>query len=232
MLKFMDLPTRRVLNGLEPAGYARLNVVPKNGRLRMNNQNNTFAPSIRATKAASFGNSSIDQRILDFVKRLPTPSPGFNEDVFYLKGSTLLEDIIGDLLKSHGITPARATFDEKIKALKAIPMRPIPNKAVRALHSFRRARNEYVHHTWVTPKGKRIESRYIASVEKACRYDGQKLFPVLNRENQRQWRLYFATTILWEIIKNLAKPNDDFYPTRELLNALCIELQNSLSRSS
>lgn len=169
----------------------------------------------------------IDQRILDFVKRLPTPSSTFNEDVFYLKGSTLLEDIIHDLLSSRGIT-APGTFDGKIKVLKGIPNRPIPNKAIRALHSFRRARNEYIHNTWVTAKGKRIEKRYIASVEKACKYDGRVLFPMLNRKNQRQWRLYFATTILWEMIKKLAKPNDDFYPTRELLNAYCIELQNAI----
>jgi hypothetical protein len=173
----------------------------------------------------------MDQRIFDFVKRLPTPSLKFNEDLFYLKGSTILEDIIGDLLVSRGMPPPK-TFDEKIKALKNIPERPVPNKAVRALHSFRRARNEFVHNTWATPKGKRIERRFIASIEKACRYSGPKMFPMSNRENQHQWRLYFATTILWEGLKSLAKPSDDFYPTRELLNAFCVELQNSVGGNS
>lgn len=166
----------------------------------------------------------MDQRFLDYVEVIPTPGPKFNIDQFYAKGSTALEDLISEYLAKKSIN-VPSGFDRKIRTLKAIPDRPVSNKLVRALHSYRRARNECLHNTRVTSKGKKIERRFIASIERYCHYAGRKLFPFGCPKNQHQWRLYYAYTVVWEKLVRLSKPNEDFYPTREMLNGILVQLQ-------
>ncbi len=166
----------------------------------------------------------MDQRFLDYAEVIPTPGPKFNIDQFYAKGASALEDLIGEYLLKRGIK-VPGSFDRKIRALKAVPDRAVSNKLVRALHSYRRARNEYLHNTRTTSKGIKIERRFMASIEKACHYTGRKLFPVDCSKNQHQWRLYYAYTVVWENLVRLSKPDDDFYPTREILNGILVQLQ-------
>lgn len=173
----------------------------------------------------------MDQRVLDYAEMIPSPGPKFNICEFYIKAAISLDNLIGEYLQSMGIVNI-PSLDKKIKTLKLLDNRSISNKVVRALHSFRRARNEYAHNMRVSSKAIKIERRFISTVEKACKYNGRELFPVSCHENLRQLRLYYAYKIVWENIKKLAKPKDDFYPTREILNAMLVALQNTVRENS
>jgi hypothetical protein len=167
----------------------------------------------------------MDKRILDYVEILPTPGPKFNENLFFLKGAPIIEDLICDILKDHE-NPKSLTFSKKILALKGLGNRAALNRLTKSLHVFRQCRNEYAHNTRTTKTAKRREKRFINRVEKAGKYNGIN-FPIPHKENKRQWRLYLAYSVVWENLFHMARPNEEFYPIREMLNAMIVAVENA-----
>ena len=147
--------------------------------------------------------------MLDFTQCLPTPGPNFNSKQFFIDAALLVEKNLDMYLNAKGLSP-KGDLHQKLMRSKRASESAYPVKLWKLINVIKNARNEYAHNLRLTTKAKRLERKFVYMVEKANKYNGLHVFAVSNHENRRQWRLYFAFTMVYDFLCRINGASDDF----------------------
>lgn len=142
----------------------------------------------------------------DFLLFVPSPNKDFDEHSFFTKFPLLIEQEIKEYLIRNN-RKSGSGFYQTIEFAKKIYNDP---ELWHAIHNLRKIRNCYSHKLRNESEKDRLINDFLSHAEKANSFDGEKLFPIADYQNQRAVRVYYMCTFVWEFLCKLNGASSSF----------------------